>query len=247
MDNFFRETVRYYSTLGNIPHEKFFTEDDPEPLLVRDPLLDNILPGYSSPVDIMMYERKGRYAVSYSGRAEGIVKIFRDRDVCERTARDNRRKVKFYCANIARTAAPEICPGEAVRLGRDSFPEFAEFFRACNPGCETGDWLEDYFYSIADRGVCFGIFREGRLACVSDSPDMPVLSDRFAEIGINTLPGFRRQGLAADVCSAAVKSVISRGLVPLWSADSENVPSVALAEKTGFARIMNVTEISLGR
>ncbi len=56
-----------------------------------------------------------------------------------------------------------------------------------------------------------------------------------AEVGIETVPGFRRRGLARVACAALVEDLVRRGLVPVWSCREDNAGSTRLAESLGFA------------
>lgn len=230
--------MEYYCALAGVQEEIFFGEESP--VLVRNSLLDGTLPGYSVPVDMLVYERQGQYIVSCSGRGAGFLLTVEDNEGCEKMLRSRPCSLKFYYAG-----SPAAGDSEAVRLSRENYPDFEEFYRQRNPGCGEAEWLEDYFCSISDRGFCYGIYRDGHLVSVSDSPELPILGDRFCEVGINTLPGFRRQGLAETICRAVIGDVISRGYVPLWSAGEGNTASICLAEKLGFVRLMRTAEISL--
>lgn len=54
------------------------------------------------------------------------------------------------------------------------------------------------------------------------------------ELGIETAPEARGQGLAAAVASRMIKDVLDRGLTPVWSCRAGNLASHRLAEKLGF-------------
>lgn len=58
--------------------------------------------------------------------------------------------------------------------------------------------------------------------------------DDHVEIGIETLPAFRRRGLAAAAAAGMVEAVLDAGLTPVWSCRAENVGSYRLAERVGF-------------
>jgi len=61
-------------------------------------------------------------------------------------------------------------------------------------------------------------------------------SPRFAEISINSKPGYRRQGWGKSVLSAIVEHVLENGRLPLYVAAEDNEASIALARKVGFVR-----------
>ncbi|MDE6593131.1 MAG: GNAT family N-acetyltransferase [Oscillospiraceae bacterium] len=240
--NCFKETVGYYSALAGISPKDFFTSDTP--IFVRNSLLDKPLKGYGKPIDILIYHKDGKYIISYSQRGEGFLQIFKDNGIGQ-TISANGFKVKYYYNGTG-----VMHGGNAVSLSEKDYTDYLDFFRACNPGCGETDWLYGYFAETARKERCFGVYRNGRLAAATDSPDIPFWEEHFcennfAEIGINTLPEFRRQGLAYEACAALVNSLLSKGTVPLWSTASDNIASRKLAESLGFAELMTVTELSL--
>jgi RimJ/RimL family protein N-acetyltransferase len=58
--------------------------------------------------------------------------------------------------------------------------------------------------------------------------------DDRVEIGIETLPAHRRQGLASRAAAALIERVLAAGLTPVWSCREDNTGSVRLAERLGF-------------
>lgn len=54
------------------------------------------------------------------------------------------------------------------------------------------------------------------------------------EIGIETLPAFRRRGLARVACAAMIDDLVATGRTPVWSCREDNVGSVRLADALGF-------------
>lgn len=55
------------------------------------------------------------------------------------------------------------------------------------------------------------------------------------EIGIETLPAFRRRGLARVACGAFIEDLVATGRTPVWSCREDNVGSERLAGTLGFA------------
>lgn len=55
------------------------------------------------------------------------------------------------------------------------------------------------------------------------------------EIGIETIPAFRRRGLARVVAAAMIDDLVAAALTPVWSCREDNVGSLRLAESLGFA------------
>ena len=54
------------------------------------------------------------------------------------------------------------------------------------------------------------------------------------EIAIETIPSFRKKGLARVVCSALIEYCISKSLTPVWNCRRSNLGSVNLALALGF-------------
>lgn len=54
------------------------------------------------------------------------------------------------------------------------------------------------------------------------------------DVAVDTVEGFRRQGLAAAVVSFLIEEFLMKGLQPVWGARRSNSPSINLAGKLGF-------------
>lgn len=59
-------------------------------------------------------------------------------------------------------------------------------------------------------------------------------TDGEIELGIETVPAFRRRGLAAHACAAMIDDLLAAGRTPVWSCREDNVGSFRLAEALGF-------------
>lgn len=59
-------------------------------------------------------------------------------------------------------------------------------------------------------------------------------SDRFAEIGVSTVPTQRRRGWGKAVVSACTSVVLAAGLTPLYVVAEDNQPSIHIAEALGY-------------
>lgn len=72
------------------------------------------------------------------------------------------------------------------------------------------------------------------------------------ELGVETYPQYRSQGLAIHACTALVHYCLENGLNPIWGCRTTNLGSVALAKKLGFEiteelpyyRLMNSQELN---
>ncbi len=58
--------------------------------------------------------------------------------------------------------------------------------------------------------------------------------DDELELGIETHPDARGQGLAMAVASRMIEDLLAQGIMPIWSCRDTNYASVALASKLGF-------------
>jgi RimJ/RimL family protein N-acetyltransferase len=85
---------------------------------------------------------------------------------------------------------------------------------------------------LAGSEPAFGAFCDGRLASVACSFE---IGDRFEDIGVVTEAGFRGRGLAGACAGQLCSEIFARGRVPSWSTGRENLPSLRVAEKLGFA------------
>ena len=54
------------------------------------------------------------------------------------------------------------------------------------------------------------------------------------QIGIDVLPAYRRQGIAASLTGRLAAEILQRGRVPFYCSAWSNIPSVRNAIKSGF-------------
>ena len=135
-------------------------------------------------------------------------------------------------------------PTTARALAAEDVEKYVEFFKAAHPNGET-DWIYEYFDEMVEDGGTFCVHFDGKIVSAADSPGMPYMQDEVQEIGIATLPEYRRRGFALDACTAAAKRHISAGKCPAWSAAWSNAASHALAEKVGFVKYADAVMVSL--
>ena len=60
------------------------------------------------------------------------------------------------------------------------------------------------------------------------------ITETLWDIGIDTLHGFRRRGLARKAAQLLIATLGARGKWPVWGSEDGNEPSLALAKKMGF-------------
>lgn len=65
------------------------------------------------------------------------------------------------------------------------------------------------------------------------------------EIGINTLPEYRKNGFAAAACQKCLREILCHGKVPQWSSAMGNQVSRKLAEKVGFVEFGEVVSMTI--
>jgi len=58
--------------------------------------------------------------------------------------------------------------------------------------------------------------------------------DNMWQIGIDVLPEYRRQGIAAALVSGLAAEILQRGKVPFYCCAWSNLPSARCAIKSGF-------------
>jgi len=85
--------------------------------------------------------------------------------------------------------------------------------------------------SFAEHGCGWVVEQDGTPAALAFRA-FP--GDDDVEVGIETLPAFRRRGLARMAAGAMIADVVATGRTPVWSCRAENVGSVRLAESLGF-------------
>lgn len=96
--------------------------------------------------------------------------------------------------------------------------------------------------SLLENSFAAGAIIGGRLvatACCSS------LSRCYADIGVNTLPGFRNRGFAAAASSLVARAIHDAGRTPVWSTGGHNLTSQRIAAKLGFVEVLRETYILL--
>lgn len=103
-------------------------------------------------------------------------------------------------------------------------PDFAELYKPewSNALCEARKELD-----VLGVGAYDGDTLVGFAACSADCDDM-------WQIGVDVLPPYRRQGIAAALTSRLALEILKRGKVPFYCAAWCNLKSVRNAYKCGF-------------
>lgn len=113
------------------------------------------------------------------------------------------------------------CPYE-TRLLRQ--PDFAPLYEEpwSNALCKKRKELDILGVGAYDGGQLIAL-----AACSADCEDM-------WQIGVDVLPAYRRQGIAAALTGRLALEILERGKVPFYCAAWSNIPSVRNAVKCGF-------------
>ncbi len=85
------------------------------------------------------------------------------------------------------------------------------------------------YKEYSEHGLGFVILREGNPVCGASSY---TYYDSGIEIEIDTIPEYRRRGLATACAAKLILACVDKGLYPSW--DAANLESVALAKKLGY-------------
>jgi GNAT superfamily N-acetyltransferase len=97
----------------------------------------------------------------------------------------------------------------------------------CSERASVQDFLDQSF------GVCVLHGTEIVGWCLSEYN-----SGQRCEVGIQTWPAYRRQGLATAMASALIEHALDRGLTEIgWHSWASNTPSIATARKVGFRKV----------
>jgi predicted acetyltransferase len=67
------------------------------------------------------------------------------------------------------------------------------------------------------------------------------------ELEVGTVPQQRGKGLAVIVCRELIKQCQHLGIEPVYTCTSNNLPSVAVAHKLGYAEVEEVLGYELPR
>ena len=136
-----------------------------------------------------------------------------------------------------RTFDPSRLSGPVLQRMEDALPEGFELRRFdAALAAQLDRDLEPHALQVypsaaafAERGIGYGVIKDGRLACAATSY---TVSSRGVEVAIATRPEFRGLGLAAAASARLMRHCLDSGLVPQWSAS--NPVSQRLAARLGY-------------
>ena len=99
----------------------------------------------------------------------------------------------------------------------------------------AGSVVPKHFWRSAPQFLAHGggwcLERDGVVGAIAFSS---FRFDNELELGIETAPTARRQGLGLMIAIVMIKDIIDAGLIPVWSCRRENTASYELALKLGF-------------
>lgn len=87
------------------------------------------------------------------------------------------------------------------------------------------------------------LLEEGLVACGLVSERVVSIAhtaghtSKFADIGVITHTDYRNQGMATAAASLVAEALQDDGIIPVWSAGDDNLPSVRIAHKLGFSKV----------
>ncbi|MBR5868840.1 MAG: GNAT family N-acetyltransferase [Clostridia bacterium] len=249
--DFFALTQAYYSAW--IGQENVIADSPADIIFVESDERNKTQYGYSDPMDLWLLQAGDRTFVSYGEKVKPQIAACRAALHPDMTATEMvpvladifgkapYHGVKYvYAGSQKKSTRAVVLPPEAGSL----FQSFQDTLYP--PETEDGNsWALEYFDEISAKGYCCGVLEDGILASCSDAPGMPYMADVIQEIGINTLPAYRKKGYAADACLLAVSQIIRSGKCPIWATGMENIPSQKLAESIGFQVFGETLTLSL--
>lgn len=113
------------------------------------------------------------------------------------------------------------CPYEMRVLHREDFSElYVDAWS--NALCEKRKQLDVLGVGAYDNGQLIGL-----AACSADC-------DTMWQIGVDVLPGYRRQGIASALTSRLAVEILKRGKVPFYCCAWSNIKSARNAIRSGF-------------
>jgi len=162
-----------------------------------------------------------------------FIDLFRDRLIKSSEAKPSKRKVielntrvnfKFNREKYLEYNKPFEDPGfQIVRTDK-------EYFCKTNGAVVPKNFWEDaeQFYH---KGIGFSLIYNNALAATAFSA---FILDNKLELGIETMPDYRRMGFAQKACSALIDYCLQNQFEPIWSCRLENIGSFNLAIGLGF-------------
>ena len=207
--------------------------------------------GYGQPYDVFLWITENRIIISYGDRAADKIHQLKDKLHFAMGTEEVSKIVQEVWGIVPRGnikfvygSPPEIWT-KSHKMTADDFALYKAFFLAYNPDCSDVSWLDEYYMDMLNIGFCYGEIISGRLVCMNDLPGMPYMENEVREIGINTLPEYRGQGLARRVCISCIHGMLQKNICPQWATASANEASFRLAYSIGFRKLADILTVTL--
>ena len=122
------------------------------------------------------------------------------------------------------SASPKLDSNAARTIARSLTPQYRPLIEAFQAG-SAEDYLRQEVHPLV------GVIRNGRLLSLAHSSRRTA---QACELGIDTLPEARQRGYALAATIVWTQMILQEGLVPLYSAEASNIPSLRLAHAAGY-------------
>lgn len=144
----------------------------------------------------------------------------------------------LYCS-------PERCQLFQVqgcrRLEDSDVEAFVKMKLNLYPECDPECLARDIRRNIRD-GIAFGVFQKEKLVAASEAPGIGHMQDLIEEVGVDTLPEYRRRSYGKAVISSMTKAILDIGRIPIYRCNPKNEASVRLAKRIGYERYADIIE-----
>ncbi len=91
---------------------------------------------------------------------------------------------------------------------------------------------------MLNEGVVAGAIIDNNLVAIAHTS---AFSDKYADVGVYTLPDYRGQGFAKATAALVCDKLKKQNLTPVWSCGEDNFPSIKIAENLGFEYFDHLT------
>ncbi len=111
-------------------------------------------------------------------------------------------------------------------------PVDVAFFRSAPEefGGVDASWLLEHLR----HGHVAGAIRDGRVVSLAHTF---ATTGAYADLGVTTVPAWRRRGLATAAAALVARAVQGDGRIPVWSCGGTNEASLAAAARLGFREV----------
>ncbi len=93
------------------------------------------------------------------------------------------------------------------------------------------------------EGIVAGAVVDGQIVGTAQTS---AVTDRYADIGVDTQGAWRRRGFATAAASIVARRVQEKRRIPVWSCGEGNMASLRVAQKLGFEEVSRLTFVIKG-